>query len=226
MWGSERRTKVNLWVKHRNRSMLASKPGHALCLGNSRADAYLLALWCPVQNRRESDPGFRTELENLVGSVKGKGPSGRTARPKVPMDPSGADCSVVLRRRRNFRGREQAIRLRIIRVNGQPEELEGPEGRRQPSRGGTSRVSREAQARICESLGVKLPGATRPRGAIPPGRLGQRWGKVESALLRRRRSHSPTVPRCLRMARYGRAVRDLRRTGRVSGWHRSKQTYK
>ena len=33
--------------------------------------------------------------------------------------------------------------------------------------GGTSRVSREAQARICEGLGVKFPGPTRPRGEIP-----------------------------------------------------------
>ena len=56
--------------------------------------------------------------------------------------------------------------------------------------------------------------------------VGQRWGQVEPALWRRRRSHSPTAPRCLRMARYGRVMRDLRRTGRVSGWHRSKQTYK
>ena len=38
---------------------------------------YLLARRCPVQSRRESDPGFRAELENLVGSVKGKGSSGR-----------------------------------------------------------------------------------------------------------------------------------------------------
>jgi hypothetical protein len=45
--------------------------------------------------------------------------------------------------------------------------------------------------------------------------VGQRWGKVEPALWRRRRSHSPTAPRCLRMARYGRTMRDLRRTGRV-----------
>src|SRR5438128_570962 len=56
--------------------------------------------------------------------------------------------------------------------------------------------------------------------------VGQRWGKVESALWRRRRSHSPTAPRCLRTTRYGRTVRDLRRTGRVSEWHRSKRTYK
>src|SRR5919106_4074917 len=39
-------------------------------------------------------------------------------------------------------------------------------------------------------------------------------------------SHSPTAPRCLRTARYGRTASDLRRTGRVSGWHRSQQTYK
>jgi hypothetical protein len=56
--------------------------------------------------------------------------------------------------------------------------------------------------------------------------VGQRWGKVEPALWRRRRSHSPTAPRCLRTARYGRTTRDLRRTDRVPGWHRSKWTYK
>src|SRR6266516_7618877 len=56
--------------------------------------------------------------------------------------------------------------------------------------------------------------------------VGQRWGKVEPALWRRRRSHSPTAPRCLRTARYGRTRRDLRRTDSVSGWHRSKRTYK
>ena len=64
-------------------------------------------------------------------------------------------------------------------------------------------------------------------GGYPDDELvGQRWGKVEPALWRRRRSHSPTAPRCLRAARYGRTARDLRRTGRVSGWHQSKQTYK
>src|SRR5580700_9102222 len=39
-------------------------------------------------------------------------------------------------------------------------------------------------------------------------------------------SHSPTAPRCLRTARYGRTMCDLRRTGGVPGWHRGKQTYK
>src|SRR6516164_1769797 len=68
--------------------------------------------------------------------------------------------------------REKVIRIRITRVNGQPEELAGPDGRRQPSMGGTSRVSREAQARICERLGVQSPGPTRqPQGQarLQPG---------------------------------------------------------
>ena len=34
-------------------------------------------------------------------------------------------------------------------------------GRRQPSCGGTSRMTRECQVRICEGLGVKFPGPTR-----------------------------------------------------------------
>jgi hypothetical protein len=63
--------------------------------------------------------------------------------------------------------REQVTCFAIVRVNGQPEELDGRDGRRQPSMGGTSRVSREAQARICERLGVQFSGPTRPRGAIP-----------------------------------------------------------
>jgi len=34
-------------------------------------------------------------------------------------------------------------------------------GRRQPSRGGTSRMTRECQVRICERLGVRFPGPNR-----------------------------------------------------------------
>jgi hypothetical protein len=49
-------------------------------------------------------------------------------------------------------GRGQVTCIGIVRVNGQPEELDGLDGRRQPSMGGTSRVSREAQARFCERL--------------------------------------------------------------------------
>ena len=36
-------------------------------------------------------------------------------------------------------------------------------GRRQPSCGGTSRMTRECQVRICERLGVRFPGPTRQK---------------------------------------------------------------
>ena len=40
----------------------------------------------------------------------------------------------------------------------------GFDGGRQLSNGGTSRMNREVQVRICEGLGVKFPGPTRRRG--------------------------------------------------------------
>jgi hypothetical protein len=56
--------------------------------------------------------------------------------------------------------------------------------------------------------------------------VGQRWGKVEPALLWRRRSHPPIEPRCVRTARYGRVMHDPRRAHVVLGWHRDKRPYK
>src|SRR6202171_5379958 len=51
-------------------------------------------------------------------------------------------------------------------------------GRRQPSCGGTSRMTRECQVRICERLGVKFPGPTRPKRRIEPILLGSAyWGE-------------------------------------------------
>src|ERR1700688_2748444 len=53
-------------------------------------------------------------------------------------------------------------------------------GRRQPSCGGTSRMTRECQVRICERLGVKFPGPTRPNTkcqcALP---TSDDWGKPD-----------------------------------------------
>ena len=46
-------------------------------------------------------------------------------------------------------------------------------GRRQPSCGGTSRISREAYVRFCERLGVKFPGPTRQSHRI--GRSRRSW---------------------------------------------------
>jgi hypothetical protein len=72
------------------------------------AETYLLVMRCPVYRRRDSNLGFRTELENLVGDDKGKGTSGRAARPKVPKRKPEADCSVVVEKRGNARGAKGA----------------------------------------------------------------------------------------------------------------------
>jgi len=65
--------------------------------------------------------------------------------------------------------REQVTRAGIALVNWQQDEPHGFGGRRQPSLGGTSRISREAYVRFCERLGVKSPGATRRVGRTCPG---------------------------------------------------------
>jgi len=46
-------------------------------------------------------------------------------------------------------------------------------GRRQPSRGDTSRMTRECQVRFCERLGVQFPGPTRQNPNPPHSGLCQ-----------------------------------------------------
>ena len=58
--------------------------------------------------------------------------------------------------------RGQVIRVTVTLVNWQQEEPTDCGEGRQLFMDDTSRVSREAQARFREGLGVKLPGATRP----------------------------------------------------------------
>ena len=123
MWGLERRVQTNLLMTYRNTNRTTSKPELVTCSGNSVAETYLLAARRPVYRRRDSSPGFRMELENLVGDAKGKGASGRTTRPKVPKHRPGAHCSVVVGKRGNARGAKGAGHPRQDGVNGQPEDL-------------------------------------------------------------------------------------------------------
>jgi len=123
MWGLERRVKTNLLMTYRNTTTMASKPELLTCSGNSVAETYLLATRRPVYRGRDSNPGFRMELENLVGDGKGKGTSGRTMRPKVLMHRPGSHCSIVARKRSNVRGAKGAGHPRQDGVNGRPEEL-------------------------------------------------------------------------------------------------------
>jgi hypothetical protein len=111
------------------------------------ARTYLLAMWCPVQRRRESHTGSRTELENLADDAKGKGTSGDPARPKVLMRRRGADCLVVAMKRGNARRAKGAGHRRWEGANRQKGGASSPNGRRQPSFGGTSRMTRECHVR-------------------------------------------------------------------------------
>ena len=96
--------------------------------------------------------GFRTELESLVGDGKGKGTSGSTMRPKVPMRQPESHCSIVAKKRSNVRGAKGAGHPRQGGVNGKPEELLVlAEAGRLPW-GGTSRMNREIHVRICGRL--------------------------------------------------------------------------
>src|ERR1700719_4511362 len=98
------------------------------------------------------------ERENLAGDVKGKGASGsnREAESTDAPERGGLPCSsdeagVMLVERRG----------QVIAVGSEPTgNGRNPmfNGRRQPSRGGTSRMTRECQVRFCERLGVKFPG--------------------------------------------------------------------
>src|SRR5215472_13977084 len=153
------------------RSKTASELELHHCSRKSVAETYLLATRCPVYRRHDSHSGSRTELENLSNDAKGKGTSSEPARPKVPMRRAGTDCSVIARKRGNARGAKGAGHRRWERANWKQEEPSFLDGRRRSSLGGTSRMMREYHVRICERLGVKLPGPTRQwadRGWVVP----------------------------------------------------------
>jgi len=90
---------------------------------------------CGVRCTKQRDfhLGFDTELENLIGGGKGKGTSGSSARPKVPIRRSGTDCLVVALKRRNGRGAKGAGHSRHDQFG-------------QPETGGTDRLWRRAAA--------------------------------------------------------------------------------
>src|SRR6266566_6588064 len=111
--------------------------------------------------------------------LREKAQSVTTARPKVPMRRQGAHCLVVAMKRGNARGAKGVGHQRWIGSTGVGSTGSGRNliinGRRQPSHGGTSRMMREYHVRICEGLGVKLPGSTRhsrpDRTAVSPAHV-------------------------------------------------------
>jgi len=90
------------------------------------------------------------------------------------MSQPGADCSVVVLKRGNARGAKGAGYSRHDQLaNWQQEEPNGYGGGRQLSVDGTSRVTGDCHARICERLGVKFPGPTRRLQSIEEQRMLQ-----------------------------------------------------
>src|ERR1700704_448105 len=139
---------------------MLSKPGVDPSPGISSEDVLIPTERHPACRQREARPGSCMERENLTGDAKGKSTSGynREAESTDAPERGGLPCSsdeagVMLVERR-----ERVIAIWLGSTgNGRNPMFNG---RRQPSRGGTSRMTRECQVRFCERLGVKFPGET------------------------------------------------------------------
>ena len=122
-------------------------------------------------------------MRTYTAMPREKAQSVTTARPKVPMRRLGAHCLVVAMKRGNARGAKGVGHQRWIGSTGVGSTGSGRNliinGRRQPSHGGTSRMMREYHVRICEGLGVQLPGSTRQSG--PPIRVANKKPKIRSS---------------------------------------------
>src|ERR1700726_2943305 len=108
------------------------------------------------------DQGAPACRNSLTSKAPYKAQAAPTARPKVPMRRLWADWFVVaLKRVMPVEQRERVIAIWLGSTgNGRNPMFNG---RRQPSRDGTSRMMREYQVRFCERLGVKFPGPTRQK---------------------------------------------------------------
>src|SRR6266849_1766830 len=141
-----------------------SKPGADPSSGISLGDALRLPKRHPACRRREAQPGSCMERENLDGDAKGKGASGQNREAESTDAParggllrSGDEAGVMPVERR-----EQAIAIlsgQLLSVPTANGRNSMHNGRRQPSCGGTSRMMREYQVRICERLGGEIPRA-------------------------------------------------------------------
>src|SRR5262245_42367507 len=133
-----------------------SKPGVDPTSGISSGDVLIPTERHPACRRREARPGSGVARENLAGDAKGKGASGSNREAKSTEAPergglprSSSEAGVMLVERRGW----------VIAVDlGQSVRREEPfvNGRRQPSGGGTSRISREAYVRFCERCALQV----------------------------------------------------------------------
>jgi hypothetical protein len=138
-----------------------SEPGVDPSPGKSSGDDMRLPERHPACRRREARPGFRAERENLNGDAKGKGTSGSNREAESTDAPA----------RGGLPRSSKETGVMLVERRGQVTDVGSePTGNRRSSNsqrkaaafgGGTSRMTRECQVRICERLGVKFPGPTR-----------------------------------------------------------------
>src|SRR6202011_909093 len=137
-----------------------------LCRGREWLDLHGVAPWGPTPRRKPNIVSFAAgrqcrwstcmERENLDGDAKGQATSGSNREAESTDAParggllrSSVEAGVMPVERRE----------RVPIWLGSTGNGRNPmfNGRRQPSRGGTSRMTRECQVRFCERLGVKFP---------------------------------------------------------------------
>ena len=174
-----------------------SKPGGDPSSGISLGGVLRRPKRHPACRRREAQPGSCTERENLIGDAKGKGASGSNREAESTDAPgrggllrSSDEAGVMPVERR-----KRAIAIWLGSTgNGRNPMFNG---RRQPSRGGTSRMTRECQVRFCEGLGVKFPGPTRQSrhlgrrpttSDLPLGAHRKQIGNLETVRAKRARA--------------------------------------
>src|SRR6516165_12764814 len=127
------------------------KPGDCHSSGISLGDVLRLPKRHPAWRRREAQSGSCTERENLAGDAKGKGTSGSNREAESTDAPErgcrvvGIElrrrvCFFVVMKRGNARGAKGVGHRHWLGSTGNGR---NPmvNGRRQPSRGGTSRMN-------------------------------------------------------------------------------------
>src|SRR6266853_6590838 len=133
-----------------------SKPGGGQSSGISLGDALRLPKRHPAWRRREAQSGSGTERENLHGDAKGTstiGPNRRAESTDPPVRGGLPRSSVEAGKCPSSQGAGHRRWIGSTDV-GSTDSGRSPilNGRRQPSRGGTSRMNREVHVRFCEEL--------------------------------------------------------------------------
>jgi hypothetical protein len=133
--------------------------------GQVRREPAVLCGRRPAYRGRELDTGFCAELWEPACRCEGKRRKGDNPRPKVPMRQAGADSSVVVMTRGMPVERREGVTRIEIRGQRETGGARGFDGRRQPSVGGTSRMTGDCHVRLCVQERQACSAGDKPAGA-------------------------------------------------------------